>query len=79
MNKRAKVYDRWHNIFDPFEGLSHLLATGGARRKREGCRPLMDTANRILEEFNQASPGKGRIPSRFPDVAVKQFTMCVSI
>ena len=72
-NSRSELGERWHFIFDSFEGLSSPSAIDGSHWRGGDLAVAEELVKSNLTEFTQFSLHKGWIPDRFPDAADRRF------
>jgi len=73
MNDRAGKHERWHHVFDSFEGLSAPDEGDGEHWEQGDLSVSMDDVKRNMGDFERYTLYKGWIPARFPEVEDKRF------
>lgn len=73
-NQSRTDFQRWHFIFDSFEGLSPPRHHDGSHWREGDFAVGADTVRRNLAEFQLVSLHPGWIPARFGDVADRRFS-----
>ena len=72
-NAASLKFNRWHHVFDSFEGLSQPVAVDGAYWQQGDMTRGEDIVRENLAEFSALQIHKGWISKRFADVANKLF------
>jgi O-methyltransferase len=73
MNNRATRYERWHHVFDSFEGLSAPDESDGDHWEQGDLSIAMEQVGENMGAFDRYTLYQGWIPSRFPEVQDKRF------
>ena len=73
MNDQPGSHDRWHHIFDSFEGLSAPGEGDGEHWEQGDLSVSMAQVEKNMGDFDRYTLYRGWIPSRFAEVADKRF------
>lgn len=73
MNSKSGKHERWHHVFDSFEGLSSPDSMDGEHWSKGDLSVSMDTVRKNLSVSDRFTLHQGWIPSRFSDVEDKRF------
>lgn len=73
MNNQSTKFERWHHVFDSFEGLSSPGVVDGKHWSEGDLSVSMEIVQRNLSISDSVSLYKGWIPTEFPKVEDKRF------
>lgn len=73
MNKQSRKHERWHHVFDSFEGLSIPGDTDGEHWSAGDLSVSEDTVRGNLSVSDRFTLHKGWIPTRFDEVNERRF------
>jgi hypothetical protein len=73
MNNASRKHERWHHVFDSFEGLSPPESLDGEHWSKGDLSASLESVERNLSVSNRFSLYKGWIPARFSEVEDKRF------
>ncbi len=73
MNNQSEAHERWHHVFDSFEGLSEPGDGDGDHWEQGDLSVSMEQVARNMGDFERYTLYKGWIPARFHEVQDKRF------
>ena len=73
MNNRSARHERWHHVFDSFQGLSAPGDGDGEHWEQGDLSVSMEDVGKNMGDFDRYTLHQGWIPDRFPDVQDKRF------